>query len=70
MTIKLYDIVYDTDGYGVDLPEEIVTTLEEMDYDVELNGLDISEFVSMNGADFISDETGFLVCSFSFEILK
>lgn len=70
MKIKLFNIVYDTDGHGVDLPEEIVTTLEEMGYDVELNGLDLHEFVSLNGADYISDETGYMVCSFNFQFVK
>lgn len=73
--IKLYDIEYDTDGEDFDsdemedleLPEEITTTLEEMGWDGEEN---MEEFISEYGADYISDQFGWLVKSFSFNIIK
>lgn len=69
--IKLYDIEYDTDGEDVELPDEIMTTLKEMGWDVEYDKEEnIEEFVMGNGADYISDQTGWLVESFSIEIIK
>ena len=69
--IKLYDIEYDTDGEDVELPDEIITTLEEMGWDAENDKEEnIEEFVINNGADHISDKTGWLVETFSVEIIK
>lgn len=69
MKITLSNIEYDTDGEVIDnLPEVIHTTPEEMSY-TEEDG-DINEFVSMNGADFISDKTGFCVIGFLWDIVK
>lgn len=69
MKVRLFDIEYDTDGEVIDdLPKTIHTTLEEMSY-TEEDG-DISEFVYLNGADFISDKTGFCVSKFLWEIVK
>lgn len=65
--IRLYEIDYDTDGEDVELPEEISTTAEEMGWDEDDN---IDQFVSENGADFISDQTGWLVNGFLFEIIR
>ncbi len=65
-TVRLYDIDFDTDGEDIDdLPEEINTTLEEMGWEGEG---DAEGFVNMNGADFISDQTGWLVNGFCFEL--
>lgn len=66
MRVKLYDIVYDTDGDDIDLPIEIVTTLDEMGCDVNE---DADEFIKEHGADYISDVTGWLVNSFCYEIV-
>lgn len=60
--VTLYEIDYDTDGEDIDdLPGEINTTLEEMGWDGEENP---DEFIYVNGADFISDQTGWLVNGF------
>ena len=62
--VILFNIEYDTDGEKIDLPKTVNTTLEEMSY---TEG-PINEFVDMNGADFISDKTGFCVVEFLWEI--
>lgn len=69
MDVKLFQIEYDTDGEVIDdLPKVIHTTLVEMGY-TEEDG-EFNEFVDMNGADFISNETGFCVIEFLWEITK
>lgn len=69
MDVKLFQIEYDTDGEVIDdLPKVIYTTLDEMGY-TEEDG-EFNEFVDMNGADFISDKTGFCVIEFLWEITK
>ena len=50
--MKVYNIVWETDGYDVDLPKEVELP------DENLNEFDISEY--------LSDEYGFLVNSFTF----
>jgi hypothetical protein len=58
MKVHFYNIDFDTDNQEVfDLPTELTL---EVDSDVD---------VSLEGADYISDETGFCVNSFNFEIL-
>lgn len=47
--MKVYNIIWKTDGYEVDLPKEI---------DLPNN------FDEDRIADYLSDEYGFLVCSF------
>lgn len=64
--IILKDIDYDTDGESVELPDTIETTLEEMGWEEDEN---IDDFIMNRGADFISDETGWLVNSFDFELI-
>lgn len=55
---RAYDIVYDTDGEVIDLPRELLIEVSEIDdFDPSL-GL----------ADKISDITGWLVESYSFEL--
>jgi heme/copper-type cytochrome/quinol oxidase subunit 2 len=56
MKVHFYNINYDTDGESIDLPTELTL---EVDDDID---------VSLEGADLISDETGFCVNSFNFEI--
>ena len=51
MKVKVKDIVYDTDGYEVNLPTSMVCEVESED---EI-------------ADYISDKTGWLVESFRFD---
>jgi hypothetical protein len=55
--VHFYNIDYDTDGESINSPTELTL---EVDEDID---------VSLEGADYISDETGFCVNSFSFEIL-
>jgi hypothetical protein len=62
--VKFYDIDYDTDGESIDLPKEIHTTLDEMEY----NNGDIDEFINEYGAEHISNTTGWCVNSFSFNV--
>ena len=57
MKVHFYNIDYDTDGESIDLPTELTL---QVDDDID---------VSLEGADLISDETGFCVNSFNFEIL-
>lgn len=68
MNVTLFNIEYDIDGdEKIDhLPKVINTTLEAMSYE---DG-DVNEFVDMNGADFISDMTGFCVSEFLWSIQK
>jgi hypothetical protein len=67
MTIKLFNIEFETDGEKVDLPSEIVCTPEDMGYDESEDG-DIESFIDERGADHISDTTGWLVNGFDYEI--
>ena len=53
-TFKVTDIIYDTDGQSVELPETLIVKAEE----------------SIDIADAISDITGYLVESFTFKELK
>lgn len=53
MKVKAFNIAYDTDGEDIDLPNEVFIEVDDED--------DI--------CDAVSDETGFLVNSFNFEIL-
>ena len=56
-TVNFYNIDWDTDGEEIDLPTDVVLTVDK---DVE---------VSLEGADLLSDEYGFCVNSFSFQEL-
>ena len=55
--INFYNIDWDTDGEEIDLPTDVILTV---DVDVK---------VSLEGADLLSDEYGFCVNSFSFQEL-
>lgn len=55
MKVHFYDIVWDTDSEKIDLPTELMLEVED---DLDL---------SLEGAGILSDETGFLVESFSFK---
>ena len=58
MKVHFYNIEYDTDNVKLsNLPTKLTL---EVDDDID---------VSLEGADYISDETGFLVNSFNLEIL-
>jgi len=59
--VLVSDIVWDTDGEDVDLPEQVKFVL---DIDQEVTDEDIEELVP----DILSDENGFLVESYSYEI--
>lgn len=67
--VKLFEINYETDGEEVDLPNVIEATLVKMGW-TEGEDVDKDDFISIYGADFISNETGWLVNSFSYEIMK
>ena len=56
-TVNFYNIDWDTDGEEIDLPTDVILTVDE---DVE---------VSLEGADLLSDEYGFCVNSFNFQEL-
>jgi hypothetical protein len=58
MKVHFYNIDFDSDNIKIfNLPTELTL---EVDDDID---------VSLEGADLISDETGFCVNSFNFEIL-
>jgi hypothetical protein len=57
MQVRFSNIVWDTDGEKVDLPQEAVLNVPD--------GTDLAE----EGADFLSDRFGWLVESCSFAIL-
>ena len=60
MTLYIFtNIDYDTDGEDVDLPKELWFKVEDPDFDPE-----------SEGADLISDKTGWCVNSFAFEIFN
>jgi len=66
--IRFYDIDWDidTDNSDNDCPTEIIFEFDFSDDEsVEEIVMDINEY----GADYLSDEKGFLVNGFSFEIL-
>ena len=73
-TIKLFDIVYDTEcpcwenSEDLDIPKEMTTTPDELGWS-ESEG-DLEEYVMLQSADFISDRTGWCVISFRFSIDK
>ena len=54
-TYRAYNIDWETDGENVDLPHEIIIELEN------------DQDPSLEGADALSDQTGWLVNSFQFE---
>ena len=56
-TVNFYNIDWDTDGEEIDLPTDVILTVDE---DVD---------VSLEGADLLSDEYGFCVNSFTFQEL-
>lgn len=56
-TVNFYNIDWDTDGEEIDLPTDVILTVDE----------DIDVF--LEGADLLSDEYGFCVNSFSFQEL-
>ena len=56
-TVNFYNIDWDTDGEEIDLPTDIILTVDE---DAE---------ISLEGADLLSDEYGFCVNSFNFQEL-
>ncbi len=60
MNIRFYNIKWDTDNSGTDLPEEITLTSDTFKDD---------EDVSLYGADLLSDTYGFCVINFSYEII-
>lgn len=57
-TLRFYEIVWDTDGESVDLPREVVLAAED-----ELDP-------SLEGADILSNLTGWCVSSFKYEVLS
>ena len=58
MTIKAFNIDYETDGEKISLPSELIFEVDD-DFDAE-NDL----------ADLISDETGWLVLGCSYKVVK
>ncbi len=59
MKIHFFNIQWDTDGEIVNLPNEIVMTIEDEDMDIGLEG-----------ADILSDKFGWCVNSFDFKIVS
>ena len=57
MKIRLYNIDWDTDGEDIDLPQDVIREVEN-DFDI-IN----------DGADLLSDEYGWCVFGFDYEIL-
>ena len=57
MQVKFFDIDWDKDGATVDLPQDIVLTVDD---DVDLES---------DGADELSNKFGFCVNSFNFRIV-
>jgi len=58
MKIRFLEIKWDTDGESVQLPDEVVLTVGD-DVDVDLEG-----------ADVLSDEYGWCVFSFNWELVE
>ena len=66
MTIRFYEIEYDTDGEELDgLPYELYFTLSELNWE---KGDRVDDMVEGLGADKISDETGFCVLGFNWDL--
>ena len=68
--MKIYNIKWETDGESVDLPTEVLVTektLVSKGY-ITANMDDEEKFDCL--ADYLSDEYGFLICSFSAEVKK
>ena len=57
MKVSFYDINWETDDQEIDISEPIIL---EVDDDVD---------IEQEGAEILSNETGYLVNSFMFEIL-
>jgi len=69
--IELYNINYETDGCVVELPTKINTTLGQMECDFEwLKEIGIDNWMNECGADYISNQTGWLVDNFEFKIIN
>lgn len=58
MKVKCFDIIWDDDGKGVFLPKEMIIDLDD-DSDP-----------SLEAADVLSDEVGYCVESFNFEVIN
>lgn len=58
MNIKFYNIAWDDDGEGVNLPDSFTTTINNQDFNP-----------SLEGADLLSDKFGFCVKGFNFEVI-
>ena len=63
--VKFYNIEYDFDDTDIvdDLPTEFTAAI--LDYE---NENDLSEFIDETGADWISEQVGFCVLGFNYEI--
>ena len=69
--VKFYDIDYDIDDEDLedlDLPKQLETSLANLDDEISSES-EARNYVSMYGADYISDVTGFSVNSFDFDIV-
>jgi hypothetical protein len=60
--IRCYEIDWDTDGEDVDLPDSAIIELEEEE------DLDLYTLVNEYGADALSDEFGWCVNKYSWEV--
>ena len=69
--IRLYDIDVDIDEDDDEdiTVDDIETTLGEMGWSEE-DGLTPADFIEERGADFISDECGFCIDGYNWEIVK
>lgn len=59
VNVKIYDIEWDDNGEDIDLPAEVNATIE---YD---NGDDLSKIIS----DWLSDEYGYCVDDFTYDVI-
>jgi hypothetical protein len=68
LKIKYFDIQWDTDNEEVELPTEVELVADVGDD--ELEGITVEEWVAENGADLLSDDYGWCVSAYNFEIIN
>ena len=69
ITFSIYEVTYETDGKDVDIITNFVITLDEV-VNLDKDELDDEEVVEERLANWLSEETGWLIKAFSYDINK
>ena len=69
ITFSIYEVTYETDGKDVDIITNFIITLDEV-VNLDEDELDDEEVVAERLANWLSEETGWLIKAFSYNINK